>query len=154
MTESDSHEFPRIAGYDIKRHLGRGGMADVFLGTQISLSRSVAIKVVSTERAHGNETITRFEHEAQTIARLDHPHIVKIFDVGRTADSRLYFTMPYLPRGDLSSRKFRGDEAAVLAIVRALCSALEYAHKQGIVHRDVKPENVLFDRCSPISASR
>lgn len=146
MTESDTNQFPHIAGYEIKRHLGRGGMADVYLGTQLSLSRPVAIKVVSPERAQGDETIARFEHEAHTIARLDHPHIVKIYDVGRTADGRLYFTMPYLPRGDLSTRKLHGDEAAILGIVRALCSALAYAHKLGIVHRDVKPENVLFDQ--------
>ncbi len=121
-------------------------MADVYLATQVSLGRPVAIKVLSTERTVGEETVTRFEQEARTIARLDHPNIVSIFDVGRTEDGRLYYVMPYLPNGDLSTRDLREDEREIVAIVRSLARALGYAHKHGVVHRDVKPENVLFDK--------
>ena len=159
MNDAKSDPLPHIAGYDISRRLGRGGMADVYLAMQTSLSRPVAIKVLAVERtaeatdAQGRpqgedfeETVSRFEHEARTIARLDHPHIVSIFDVGRTDDGRLYYVMPYLPNGDLSTRDLREDETEIVTVVRALCRALGFAHSQGIVHRDVKPENVLFDK--------
>jgi formylglycine-generating enzyme required for sulfatase activity len=146
MNESPSDALPHIEGYDITRRLGRGGMADVYLAIQVSLSRPVAIKVLAAERTAGEETVTRFEQEARTIARLDHPNIVSIFDVGRTGDGRLYYVMPYLPNGDLSTRDLRDDDAGVAAILKSLARALGYAHKLGIVHRDVKPENVLFDK--------
>jgi len=160
MNDAKSDPLPHIAGYDISRRLGRGGMADVYLAVQASLSRPVAIKVLAVERTLAEavdgqarppgedfeETVARFEREARTIARLDHPHIVSIFDVGRTDDGRLYYVMPYLPNGDLSTRDLREDEAAIVSVVRALCRALGYAHTLGVVHRDVKPENVLFDK--------
>jgi formylglycine-generating enzyme required for sulfatase activity len=160
MNDAKSDPLPHISGYDINRRLGRGGMADVYLAMQASLSRPVAIKVLALERmptyawdAQGRtpaedaeDMVKRFEREARTIARLDHPHIVSIFDVGRTDDGRLYYVMPYLPNGDLSTRDLREDEVAIVAVVRALCRALGYAHTLGVVHRDVKPENVLFDK--------
>jgi len=146
MNESESEALPKIAGYDISRRLGRGGMADVYLAMQISLARPVAIKVLAADRTIGEETVTRFEQEARMIARLDHPNIVGIFDVGLTAEGRLYYVMPYLPNGDLSTRDVRGDEITIVSILRALVRALGYAHQHGIVHRDVKPENVLFDK--------
>ncbi len=144
MANPEDSVLPKIPGYQITRLLQHGGMADVYLGTQLSLARPVAIKVLAADRSQGEETIARFEHEARTIARLDHPHIVGIYDVGTTADGRLYYTMPYLPRGDLGDR--RVNEAGVVAILRALCGALGYAHDHGIVHRDVKPGNILFDQ--------
>src|SRR3546814_10124271 len=91
----------------------------------------------------------RFENEARTIARLEHPHIVGIHDVGRTRDGLPYYSMPHLTRGHLGQRVNAGnggmDQARVREILRALLSALGYAHASGTIHRDVKAENVLFD---------
>ncbi|HEY0232248.1 MAG TPA: bifunctional serine/threonine-protein kinase/formylglycine-generating enzyme family protein [Dokdonella sp.] len=135
-----------IPGYRIMRRIGLGGMATVYLAVQQSLSRPVAIKVLASERMPSDDVVRRFEHEARTIARLDHPHIVSIYDVGRTSDGQIYYTMPYLPNGDLSTRNLQSDPQRVLAVMQALADALGYAHDHGIVHRDVKPENVLFDK--------
>lgn len=135
-----------VEGYRIVRRLGLGGMATVYLGIQRSLGRPVALKVLATDHTHSEDLVRRFEHEARTIARLDHPHIVNIFDVGRTSSGQIYYTMPYLPNGDLAGRNLRDDQPRILEVIRSIADALGYAHEQGIVHRDVKPENVLFDK--------
>ena len=135
-----------IPGYRLMRRLGTGGMATVWLAQQESLSRPVAIKVLTGDRAPSEELVRLFENEARTIARLDHPHIVQIHDVGRTSTGQIYYTMPHMPNGDLAARNLRDDPERVLAVVRAIAEALGYAHEHGIVHRDVKPENVLFDK--------
>ena len=137
--------LPEISGYRIVRVLGEGGMSTVYLGTQLSLGREVAIKLMRPEALADEVSRRRFENEARTIARLEHPHIVGIHEVGRTADGLPWYSMPYLPRGHVGQRDLSGDPQRVREILRALLSALAFAHARGVVHRDVKAENVLFD---------
>ena len=141
--------LPEITGYTLLRAIGHGGMSTVYLGEQVSLSRQVAIKVMLPEALADEVSRRRFENEARTIARLEHPHIVGIHDVGRTLDGLPYYSMPHLTRGHLGQRIGENpggmDQARVREILHALLSALGYAHARGTIHRDVKAENVLFD---------
>jgi serine/threonine-protein kinase PpkA len=137
---------PDIPGYRIERQLGEGGMAHVYLATQLSLDRQVAVKVVRFSGPDSEALALRFENEARTIAQLEHPGIVGVFDVGRTRDGLPYYTMAYLPNGDLSKAAIRGDGERIADMLESIARALGFAHSQGVIHRDVKPENVLFDR--------
>ena len=137
--------MPDIPGYRVLRRIGKGGMSQVYLGVQESLDRQVAIKVMSPEALADEVSKQRFEQEARTIAKLEHPCIVGIHEVGRSHQGLMYYVLPYLAKGHLGQRDFTNDEARTFEVLRALLSALEYAHARGIVHRDVKAENVLFD---------
>jgi hypothetical protein len=137
--------LPDIRGYRLSRVLGHGGMSTVYLGEQESLGRDVAIKVMLPAALADEVSRRRFENEARTIARLEHPNIVGIFEVGRTRDGLPYYAMPHLARGHLGQRDMTQDHTRIRATLRALLSALDYAHARGVIHRDVKAENVLFD---------
>ncbi|MEM7251652.1 MAG: HDOD domain-containing protein [Pseudomonadota bacterium] len=141
----------QIPGYDIQRTLGKGGMATVFLAVQESLQRQVALKVLHADRAdeldQSSDEYThheRFVNEGRIVAGLHHPHIVQIFDIGATA-STMFLAMEYVSGGDLQSRLTEPFPARrALEIVIRVSTALAEAHAKGIVHRDVKPANILF----------
>ncbi|MDR0182698.1 bifunctional serine/threonine-protein kinase/formylglycine-generating enzyme family protein [Lysobacter arvi] len=137
--------LPEISGYRLHKVINHGGMSTVYLGHQLALAREVAIKVMLPVALADEVSRRRFENEVRTIARLEHPNIVGIFEVGRTHDGLPYYAMPYLPRGHLGQRDLSRDEPRAIDIALTLLSALEYAHSRGVVHRDVKAENVLFD---------
>jgi serine/threonine-protein kinase len=131
--------------YDIEREIGGGGMAAVFVAQERKHGRTVAIKVVKPEVAAsvGGE---RFLREIATVARLSHPHIVPLIDSGESG-GLLYYISPYVTGGSLRDRLKRERRLSVaeaIRIVQDVGAALDYAHRNGFVHRDVKPENILF----------
>ncbi|HEX5071278.1 MAG TPA: protein kinase [Vicinamibacterales bacterium] len=135
----------QIGPYAILRVLGQGGMATVYLADDAKHGRKVAIKVMRPEAvaAIGAE---RFTREIETVARLSHPHILPLYDSG-SADGQLFFVMPYVEGDSLRARIDRERQLPIddaLDIARAVAGALGHAHQQGLVHRDVKPENVLL----------
>lgn len=133
-----------IPGFDIESEIGEGAMATVYLATQRSLERKVALKVMAASLAADPTFCERFLREGRTLARLSHPHTVTIHDIGNV-DQLYYMAMEYLPNGTLKERIASGlDPAQGVGYIRQIASALGYAHEQGLVHRDVKPANILF----------
>ena len=133
-----------IPGYDIEGEIGEGAMANVYLAIQRSLERKVALKVMAAALAADPSFCERFLREGKTLARLSHPHTVTIHDIGNVGEL-YYMAMEYLPNGTLKERIAAGltPEQGV-TLIRQIASALGYAHAQGLVHRDVKPANILF----------
>jgi len=136
----------QIGRYEIRREIGRGGMATVYLAYDPRFKRQVAIKVLPRQFTHDPKYLARFEQEAQMIAGLEHPAIVPVYDFGEQEDAP-FLVMRYMPGGSLRER-LRGKPLSLeetLAILEQLAPAIDYAHELGIVHRDLKPENVFFD---------
>ena len=143
----------RIAGYELVDVLGRGGMGVVYEGRQISLGRRVAIKFLMPTLADSPEFVERFQREAAVLARVSHPNVVTIYERGTTG-AGVYFIMEYVEgpgggapvdlRSVLRSRRLSEDEVLRLGV--QIVRALGFAHQMGIVHRDVKPGNVMLDR--------
>ena len=138
----------RILGgnYEVTGPLGEGGMATVYRGRRLSDGRDVAIKVLREQYAHDRDFVARFEREAQAVARLSHPHMVQVFDSGR--DGNVHFiVMEYVEGEDLKTmlrREHILSEKRAREIGAQVCEVLAYAHTQGIVHRDIKPQNILL----------
>ena len=136
-----------LRGYAIEREIGRGGMGTVYLARQLSLDRPVALKVMSKRWATDPVFVARFTREAYAAAQLSHPNIVQIHDIGETNGIR-FFSMEYVPGRTLADLvKLRGKldpETAVGYILQA-ARGLKHAHDRGMIHRDVKPDNLLLD---------
>ncbi|MFT3882408.1 MAG: protein kinase [Gemmatales bacterium] len=137
--------LPNIEGYEVKSILGRGGMGVVFLARHVGLDRAVALKMSLAGAYAGEQERERFQREAEAEAKLRHPNIVQIYDVG-DSEGRSYFTMEYIEGGSLS-QKLDGTpvparQAASMLVT--LAEAVQAAHQNGIVHRDLKPANILL----------
>ena len=136
-----------LGPYRIIIQIGKGGMANVYKAYQPSVDRYVAIKVLPSQLAESKEFATRFQQEARIIAKLEHPHILPVFDYGES-DGIAYFVMRYLEAGTLKEKMEAGRPLPLNEIDRIfnqLADALSYAHSHGIVHRDLKPANALID---------
>src|SRR5947209_8596714 len=132
--------LPDVPGYEILGQLGRGGMGVVYKARQVGLKRLVALKMIPAREHTDPERLARFRAEAEAVARLQHPHIVQVYEVGEY-DGRPFFSLEYVEGGSLD-RKLQGTpqpprEAA--GLVETLARAIHCAHQRGIVHRDPKP---------------
>ncbi len=134
-------------GYKVVGKLGEGGMATVYKAIQTSLQRPVAIKILSANLSAYPDILERFERESLIIARLNHPHIIHVIDRGVTGKGRPYFVMEYVEGMTLEEAINKGalDFQKKLEVVMQVCKALAYAHKNGVIHRDIKPGNILID---------
>ena len=143
----------QLGNYRLVQLLGQGGFADVYLGEHFYLRTQAAIKILHTRLAHND--IEQFLHEAQTIAHLDYPHIIRVLDFG-VEETTPYLVMNYAPNGTLRTLYPKGTRllpAAVISYIMQIAPALQYAHEQKLVHRDVKPENLLVGRHDEILLS-
>ncbi|HKV58904.1 MAG TPA: protein kinase, partial [Ktedonobacteraceae bacterium] len=136
----------QLGNYRLLKLLGAGGFAEVYLGEHTYLNTQAAIKVLQTRLAEDERE--RFLQEARIVARLVHPHIVRVLEFGVEAETP-FLVMDYAPHGNLRNRLPRGvplEPSAIVLYVRQVAEALHYAHSQGLIHRDVKPENMLLGR--------
>ena len=138
----------QVAGYRLEQEIGRGGMAVVYRARDLRLERTVAVKLLAPELARNDTFRLRFTHESRAAAAIDHPHIVPIYEAGET-DGVLYIAMRYVEGSDLRHVLDRRGPLApptALRIAAQVGSALDAAHEHGLVHRDVKPGNILIAR--------
>ncbi len=140
-------EPQKIGRYEIKAEIGRGGMATVYHAYDPRFEREVALKVLPREMLHDPQFRARFEREAKTIAMLEHPAIVPVYDFGEE-DGQPYFVMRFMTGGSLNERMKQGAMTIqeVAHLFGRLAPALDEAHAKGIIHRDLKPGNILFDQ--------
>ena len=147
MDDGQARLAPEFAGYLTEELVGRGGMGEVYRALDVRLRRPVALKVLSAELAEDQRFRERLLRESRLAASLDHPNVVPIYEAGEQ-DGRLFIAMRYVPGRDLKALLRRGgalEPERTIAIAEQVAGALDAAHRAGLVHRDVKPSNVLLD---------
>ncbi|MGV3662831.1 MAG: protein kinase domain-containing protein [Prosthecobacter sp.] len=136
-----------IPAYKFLEYLDSGGMGAVYKAVQKSLNRTVAVKLLPRVHLDKEGFADRFKREAHALAQLNHPHIIAVYDSGETRDGQMYYVMEFVAGMDLQHLLKRESPSPrrILQIISQVCDALQYAHERGIVHRDVKPANILID---------
>ncbi len=148
LTEIDVRDADwRIGNYQVLEEIGRGGMGVIYRARQRHSRRIVALKRVLSFHSDSRETLTRFRREAEAAASLDHPNILPIYEVGETEDSLPFFSMKFAVGGTLlqARSRLRNQPSEVVRLMVKVTRAVQYAHSQGILHRDLKPGNILLD---------
>src|SRR5262245_18827008 len=137
----------RIGNYQILEEIGRGGMGVIYRARQRHSRRIVALKRILSYHADSQETLARFRREAQAAASLDHPNILPIYEVSECDDGLPFFSMKFAGGGSLldAAPALRGESRRAVALMAKVARAVQYAHGQGILHRDLKPGNILLD---------
>ncbi len=136
-----------VRGYQLQDRIGAGGFGAVYRAVQLSVNREVAVKIILPEHARRADFMRRFEAEARTVAQLDHLHIVPLFDYWQEPDQSAFLIMRYMRGGSLRGL-LRGSRLSLEMTVRIIdqvCRALAFAHQKGVIHRDIKPDNILLD---------
>lgn len=137
----------QLPGYEVQQFLARGGMGAVYRGVQLSLGRTVAIKILPPYLSQSDpQYAERFKQEARAMAQLNHPGIVSVYDFGQMSDGTLFFVMEFIDGTDVAQmvmKHGRVHSSHAMAIVAHVCDALQYAHEHGVVHRDIKPANIM-----------
>ncbi len=146
LEESEPPEIHRLGRYCVEGRIGKGGFGQVFLARDDELKRMVAIKLADRLMFDDADI-----SEARIVAGLDHPHIVPVFDIGRTDAGRLFIVTKLIDGRDLAARlrERRLPLEQAVDLVRMIAMGLHHAHENGLVHRDVKPGNILLDKCGP-----
>ncbi|UCD57114.1 MAG: serine/threonine protein kinase, partial [Candidatus Hydrogenedentota bacterium] len=142
----------RLGNYEIESLLGRGGMGVVYKARQISLDRVVALKILPPNLSSDPSYIKRFEREARAVAKLSHPNILHIYDVGEDKDLH-FFSMEYVEGRTLDEflkEKGRLDPDEAVRIITQAAQGIEHAHENNIIHRDIKPSNIIIDKRSNV----
>src|SRR5262249_50099603 len=145
--EKEVPPIRRFGDYELLEEIARGGMGVVYKARQLSLNRTVAVKMILSGEFARPEYVQRFKLEAEAAANLNHPNIVAIHEVGQQ-DGQHYFSMDYVPGQNLAELVRKGPLPArqAAAYLKTIAEAIHYAHQRGILHRDLKPSNVLIDQ--------
>src|SRR6266404_4113804 len=137
----------QLGNYQILEEIGRGGMGVIYRARQRHSRRIVALKRMLSYHSDSNDTLVRFQREAQAVASLDHPNILPIYEVGVSEDGLPFFSMKFAPGGSLlhGRKVFRDEPRQAVRLIAKVARAIEYANNEGILHRDLKPGNILLD---------